>query len=50
MMEYTRTLIPLQYNFPQVRHLLDTGETRDLRVDMENVVNSSTPKLTRNGG
>ncbi|XP_043120899.1 protein-methionine sulfoxide oxidase mical3b-like isoform X3 [Puntigrus tetrazona] len=32
----------------QVRHLLDTGETRDLRVDMENVVNSSTPKLTRN--
>uniref|UniRef100_A0A8C2IQ09 F-actin monooxygenase n=1 Tax=Cyprinus carpio TaxID=7962 RepID=A0A8C2IQ09_CYPCA len=32
----------------QVRHLLDTGEIRDLRVDMENVVNSSTPKLTRN--
>ncbi|XP_052437776.1 protein-methionine sulfoxide oxidase mical3a isoform X8 [Carassius gibelio] len=32
----------------QVRHLLDTGETRDLRVDMENVVNSSNPKLTRN--
>ncbi|XP_016386292.1 protein-methionine sulfoxide oxidase mical3a [Sinocyclocheilus rhinocerous] len=32
----------------QVRHLLDTGETRDLRVDMENVVNSSTPKLKRN--
>ncbi|XP_056117351.1 protein-methionine sulfoxide oxidase mical3a isoform X25 [Rhinichthys klamathensis goyatoka] len=32
----------------QVRHLLDTGETRDLRIDMENVVNSSTPKLTRN--
>ncbi|KAK7151877.1 hypothetical protein R3I94_008273 [Phoxinus phoxinus] len=32
----------------QVRHLLDTGETRDLRVDMENAVNSSTPKLTRN--
>ncbi|XP_073785963.1 protein-methionine sulfoxide oxidase mical3a isoform X27 [Danio rerio] len=32
----------------QVRHLLDTGETRDLRVDLENVVNSSTPKLTRN--
>uniref|UniRef100_A0A671S497 F-actin monooxygenase n=1 Tax=Sinocyclocheilus anshuiensis TaxID=1608454 RepID=A0A671S497_9TELE len=32
----------------QVRHLLDTGETRDLRVDMENVVNSSSPKLTRN--
>ncbi|XP_052386955.1 protein-methionine sulfoxide oxidase mical3a isoform X24 [Carassius gibelio] len=32
----------------QVRHLLDSGEIRDLRVDMENVVNSSTPKLTRN--
>uniref|UniRef100_A0A9J7ZQA3 F-actin monooxygenase n=1 Tax=Cyprinus carpio carpio TaxID=630221 RepID=A0A9J7ZQA3_CYPCA len=32
----------------QVQHLLDTGEIRDLRVDMENVVNSSTPKLTRN--
>nr|XP_055030898.1 protein-methionine sulfoxide oxidase mical3a isoform X9 [Misgurnus anguillicaudatus] len=32
----------------QVRHLLDTGETRDLRVDMENVINSSAPKLTRN--
>ncbi|XP_067276257.1 protein-methionine sulfoxide oxidase mical3a isoform X4 [Pseudorasbora parva] len=32
----------------QLRHLLDTGEARDLRVDMENVVNSSTPKLTRN--
>ncbi|XP_065139600.1 protein-methionine sulfoxide oxidase mical3a isoform X8 [Paramisgurnus dabryanus] len=32
----------------QVRHLLDTGEIRDLRVDMENVINSSAPKLTRN--
>ncbi|XP_051580530.1 LOW QUALITY PROTEIN: protein-methionine sulfoxide oxidase mical3a-like [Myxocyprinus asiaticus] len=32
----------------QVRHLIDTGETRDLHIDMENVVNSSTPKLTRN--
>ncbi|XP_073709846.1 protein-methionine sulfoxide oxidase mical3a isoform X25 [Misgurnus anguillicaudatus] len=32
----------------QVRHLLDTGETRDLRVDMENAINSSAPKLTRN--
>ncbi|XP_052008875.1 protein-methionine sulfoxide oxidase mical3a isoform X4 [Xyrauchen texanus] len=32
----------------QVRHLLDTGETRDLHIDMENVVNSSTPKLSRN--
>ncbi|KAG9335203.1 hypothetical protein JZ751_005555, partial [Albula glossodonta] len=32
----------------QVRHLIDTGEMRDLRIDMENVVNSSTPSLTRN--
>ncbi|XP_057203689.1 protein-methionine sulfoxide oxidase mical3a isoform X13 [Triplophysa rosa] len=32
----------------QVHHLLDTGETKDLRVDLENVVNSSTSKLTRN--
>ncbi|XP_051952738.1 protein-methionine sulfoxide oxidase mical3a-like [Xyrauchen texanus] len=32
----------------QVRHLFDTGETKDLCVDMERVVNSSTPKLTRN--
>uniref|UniRef100_A0A8C9V9W6 F-actin monooxygenase n=1 Tax=Scleropages formosus TaxID=113540 RepID=A0A8C9V9W6_SCLFO len=32
----------------QVRHLIDTGESRDLRVDMENVVNASTPKLLRN--
>ncbi|XP_035257367.1 LOW QUALITY PROTEIN: protein-methionine sulfoxide oxidase mical3a [Anguilla anguilla] len=34
----------------QVRHLIDTGESRDLRIDMENVVNSSTPNLTRNDG
>ncbi|KAI5623875.1 protein-methionine sulfoxide oxidase mical3a isoform X4 [Silurus asotus] len=32
----------------QVRHLVDTGENREIRIDMENVVNSSTPKLTRN--
>ncbi|KAL4612797.1 protein-methionine sulfoxide oxidase mical3a-like isoform X1 [Arapaima gigas] len=32
----------------QVRHLIDTGESRDLRVDMENVVNVSSPKLKRN--
>ncbi|XP_062318259.1 protein-methionine sulfoxide oxidase mical3a isoform X35 [Osmerus eperlanus] len=32
----------------QVRHLVDTGEQRDMRIEMENVVNSSTPKLTRN--
>ncbi|XP_060734134.1 protein-methionine sulfoxide oxidase mical3a isoform X21 [Tachysurus vachellii] len=32
----------------QVRHLIDTGEAREIRIDMENVVNASTPKLTRN--
>ncbi|KAI4904471.1 hypothetical protein NFI96_015129 [Prochilodus magdalenae] len=32
----------------QVRHLIDTGENKEIRIDMENVVNSSTPKLTRN--
>ncbi|XP_076841824.1 protein-methionine sulfoxide oxidase mical3a isoform X14 [Brachyhypopomus gauderio] len=32
----------------QVRHLIDTGESREIRLDVENVVNSSTPKLTRN--
>ncbi|XP_056621878.1 protein-methionine sulfoxide oxidase mical3a isoform X3 [Triplophysa dalaica] len=32
----------------QVTHLIDTGETKDLRVDLENVVNSSNSKLTRN--
>ncbi|XP_046889348.1 protein-methionine sulfoxide oxidase mical3a isoform X6 [Hypomesus transpacificus] len=32
----------------QVRHLVDTGEQTDMRIEMENVVNSSTPKLTRN--
>ncbi|XP_062860321.1 protein-methionine sulfoxide oxidase mical3a isoform X18 [Trichomycterus rosablanca] len=32
----------------QVRHLVYTGETREIPVDMENVVNSSTPKLLRN--
>uniref|UniRef100_A0A1A7XA92 F-actin monooxygenase n=1 Tax=Iconisemion striatum TaxID=60296 RepID=A0A1A7XA92_9TELE len=30
----------------QVRHLFDTGECREIRI--ENVINSSTPKLTRN--
>lgn len=34
----------------QVRHLYDTGETRDIHLEMENLVNSrTTPKLTRNG-
>ncbi|XP_061773862.1 protein-methionine sulfoxide oxidase mical3a isoform X8 [Nerophis ophidion] len=32
----------------QVRHLIDTGESRELRVEIENVINSSTPKLARN--
>ncbi|CAJ1057203.1 protein-methionine sulfoxide oxidase mical3a isoform X11 [Xyrichtys novacula] len=32
----------------QVRHLCDTGETREMRIEIENVINSSTPKLARN--
>ncbi|XP_055795752.1 protein-methionine sulfoxide oxidase mical3a-like isoform X7 [Salvelinus fontinalis] len=33
----------------QVRHLIDTGDSsREMLIEMENVVNSSTPKLTRN--
>ncbi|KAK2918103.1 hypothetical protein Q8A73_004849 [Channa argus] len=32
----------------QVRHLFDTGETREMRIEIENVINSSTPKLARN--
>ncbi|XP_055365622.1 protein-methionine sulfoxide oxidase mical3a isoform X22 [Betta splendens] len=32
----------------QVRHLFDTGESREMRIEMENVINSSTPKLARN--
>ncbi|XP_061826114.1 protein-methionine sulfoxide oxidase mical3a isoform X2 [Nerophis lumbriciformis] len=32
----------------QVRHLIDTGESRELRIEIENVINSSTPKLARN--
>ncbi|KAM4819723.1 F-actin-monooxygenase MICAL3 isoform 3-T3 [Thomomys bottae] len=33
----------------QVRHLYDTGETKDIHLEMENVANSRpTPKLTRN--
>ncbi|KAM6937070.1 protein-methionine sulfoxide oxidase mical3a [Xenentodon cancila] len=32
----------------QVRHLFDTGECREIRIEIENVLNSSTPKLTRN--
>lgn len=33
----------------QVRHLCDTGESREIRMEIENVINSSTPKLARNG-
>lgn len=33
----------------QVRHLIDTGESREMRIEIENVINSSTPKLARNG-
>ncbi|XP_034144148.1 protein-methionine sulfoxide oxidase mical3a isoform X9 [Esox lucius] len=33
----------------QVQHLIDTGDSsREMHLEMENVVNSSTPKLTRN--
>ncbi|XP_036813283.1 protein-methionine sulfoxide oxidase mical3a isoform X22 [Oncorhynchus mykiss] len=33
----------------QVQHLIDTGDSsREMRIEMENVVTSSTPKLTRN--
>ncbi|XP_051807362.1 protein-methionine sulfoxide oxidase mical3a isoform X4 [Acanthochromis polyacanthus] len=32
----------------QVRHLFDTGECREIRIEIENVINSSTPKLARN--
>ncbi|XP_035497944.2 protein-methionine sulfoxide oxidase mical3a isoform X27 [Scophthalmus maximus] len=32
----------------QVRHLIDTGESREMRIEIENVINSSTPKLARN--
>ncbi|XP_068458882.1 protein-methionine sulfoxide oxidase mical3a isoform X2 [Clinocottus analis] len=32
----------------QVRHLCDTGEAREMRIEIENVINSSTPKLARN--
>uniref|UniRef100_A0AAQ4R908 F-actin monooxygenase n=1 Tax=Gasterosteus aculeatus aculeatus TaxID=481459 RepID=A0AAQ4R908_GASAC len=32
----------------QVRHLCDTGEPREMRIEIENVINSSTPKLARN--
>ncbi|XP_069561373.1 protein-methionine sulfoxide oxidase mical3a isoform X14 [Brachyistius frenatus] len=32
----------------QVRHFFDTGECREIRIEIENVINSSTPKLARN--
>lgn len=33
----------------QMRHLCDSGESREMRIEIENVINSSTPKLARNG-
>uniref|UniRef100_A0A671YXQ9 F-actin monooxygenase n=1 Tax=Sparus aurata TaxID=8175 RepID=A0A671YXQ9_SPAAU len=32
----------------QMKHLCDTGESREMRIEIENVINSSTPKLARN--
>ncbi|XP_029289447.1 protein-methionine sulfoxide oxidase mical3a isoform X2 [Cottoperca gobio] len=32
----------------QVRHLCDTGDAGEMRIEIENVINSSTPKLARN--
>ncbi|XP_076589032.1 protein-methionine sulfoxide oxidase mical3a isoform X2 [Chaetodon auriga] len=32
----------------QMRHLCDTGESREMRIEIENVINSSAPKLSRN--
>ncbi|NXS54932.1 MICA3 monooxygenase, partial [Brachypteracias leptosomus] len=32
----------------QVRHLYNTGDLKDIHVEIENFVNSRTPKLTRN--
>ncbi|KAJ3595805.1 hypothetical protein NHX12_002219 [Muraenolepis orangiensis] len=32
----------------QVRHLIDTGEGKEMRVELENVINSASSKLTRN--
>ncbi|KAG8138380.1 hypothetical protein E2320_004272 [Naja naja] len=32
----------------QVRHLYDTGDLKDIHLEMENLVNSRTPKLSRN--
>ncbi|XP_048157372.1 F-actin-monooxygenase MICAL3 isoform X2 [Corvus hawaiiensis] len=32
----------------QVRHLYNTGDLRDIHLEIENFVNSRTPKLTRN--
>ncbi|KAI3371569.1 hypothetical protein L3Q82_024136 [Scortum barcoo] len=41
--------ISLNYLKPsQVRHFFDTGESREMRIEIENVINSSTPKLARN--
>ncbi|NXA73746.1 MICA3 monooxygenase, partial [Thryothorus ludovicianus] len=32
----------------QVRHLYNTGDLKDIHLEIENLVNSRTPKLTRN--
>ncbi|XP_069385319.1 protein-methionine sulfoxide oxidase mical3a isoform X37 [Paralichthys olivaceus] len=32
----------------QMRHLFDTGESQEMRIEIENVINTSTPKLARN--
>ncbi|XP_060101780.1 F-actin-monooxygenase MICAL3 isoform X3 [Heteronotia binoei] len=32
----------------QVRHLYDTGDLKDIHLEIENLVNSRTPKLSRN--
>uniref|UniRef100_A0A8C5CAC3 F-actin monooxygenase n=1 Tax=Gadus morhua TaxID=8049 RepID=A0A8C5CAC3_GADMO len=32
----------------QVRHLIDNGESREMRIEIENVINSASSKLTRN--
>ncbi|XP_060931846.1 protein-methionine sulfoxide oxidase mical3a [Limanda limanda] len=32
----------------QMRNLFDTGEPREMRIEIENVINTSTPKLARN--
>ncbi|KAM6945983.1 protein-methionine sulfoxide oxidase mical3a [Aplochiton taeniatus] len=41
--------ISLNYLRPnQVRQFYDTGEVKEMRIEIENIINSSTPKLARN--